>query len=161
MCSCMYVGPSSAVLTGPRTVGTRLMLNAARPSAIQDAQPLRIIGRRDLQPGGDLPVRGAHPEVALLEPLAGDAVVVGDLRQPDRAADGVAVGGGPDVAGPLAAGQHRLVAEQVSRRVVDDQADDAVAGRSLLPRLQQRVPADEPAGLVPRDREPEPGFDGV
>src|SRR5262249_19771436 len=119
-------------------------------SPVEDAQPLRVVQRRDLQPGGKLTVGGAHAEVAPLEPLAGDAVVVGYLRQPDRPADRVAVGGGPDVPGPLAAGEHRLVAEQVGPRVIDDQADDAAAERPLRARLEQGVTADEAARLVPR-----------
>src|ERR1017187_7018086 len=53
----------------------------ARCSPVQDAQPLRVVKRGDLQPGRHVAGRGVHQEVAALQPLGRDAVVAGHLSQ--------------------------------------------------------------------------------
>src|SRR5215469_18180402 len=77
-------------------------------SASEDAQAFGVVERRDLEPGWPVPGVGPHPEVARLQPFGAHAVLAGHLRQRDRTADRVAVGGGANVADPPIGEVHGL-----------------------------------------------------
>src|SRR6266567_2290912 len=87
--------------TEPGQLNARWSWRRAASVLGQDAQALRVIERRELQPGRPVPLVGPDQEVAGLQPLGAHAVLAVHLSERDRATDRVAVGGGADVADPV------------------------------------------------------------
>ena len=97
-------------------------------------------------------------EVAVLDELAGDAVGVLDVAEPHRSAERVAVRARADVADHVPAEQDRLLSVEQRLGIGQQELHQATRVRALLVLGEERVAADEAAGLVEVDRELQAGL---
>src|SRR6476659_4614178 len=132
---------------------------SSRAALRLDPLPLRVVHRLEREGDGVTPPDDVGlPGSAQQEPI-GDVLVAFDHGEADRPAERVPVRAVADLADVLAVAVELFVAVEQGFRVTDQYLRHPCGPDARVALFDERLLADEPARLVPRDREVDPGVD--